>query len=269
MPEAPYKSVAVAAAFSPRFAQVLAEGRRMAERFGARLSLVYVGERTAETEQKFHGIRAQLGLPADAPVLYQTGDPATAILTACRDHGVDLIVAGALEKEVVLRPFLGDVARRLVRESHCSVALFTRPELEPRPLRRMVFLADHSEHSARAFRQALALASAERTERLYVVRVYTAFDQARATLAGEGEDRTFTLEDEEMALEKFILAAGPTEVPIEARCLQGNTGWAASEFVQAVEADLLMVPVASASGELSPRIAWITDVIPCNLWVIR
>jgi len=40
----------------------------------------------------------------------------------------ETIVAGALEKELVLRSFLGNVARRLVREAGCSVMLFTRPE---------------------------------------------------------------------------------------------------------------------------------------------
>ena len=73
-------------------------------------------------------------------------------------------------------------------------------------------------------------------------------------------------------MEEFILAAGHTDVPIEARCIRGNTGFAASDFVQSVEANLLVVPVRAngdASERLPNNIAWITDVIPCNLWVIR
>jgi hypothetical protein len=68
------------------------------------------------------------------------------------------------------------------------------------------------------------------------------------------------------------LAAGATEVPIEARCIRGNTGLAASDFVQSVKADLLVVPMPKSSGaiqQLPNNIAWITDVIPCNLWLIR
>ena len=59
---------------------------------------------------------------------------------------------------------------------------------------------------------------------------------------------------------------------IEARCVRGNTAYAASDFVQAIEADLLAVPVlphGSAEKKLPAQIAWVTDVIPCNLWVIR
>jgi nucleotide-binding universal stress UspA family protein len=270
-----YKTIAVASTFSPRFVQVLSEAKRIRDRFGSELSVIYVGERNAETAKIFHDVFAQLKLPSDSRVHYQQDDdPAVGILQAIADNKIDMIVAGALEKEVVLRPFLGNVARRLVREAKCSVMLFTTPETKPRPLRRIVFMADYSDHAQHALKSALHLAEAEGCERLYVIRVYTTFDEARsAMLAGNsnGAPRARTFEEEEKALEEFILAAGPTEVPIEARCIRGNTGFAASDFVQSVEADLLVVPIhAAESGERFPNhIAWITDVIPCNLWVIR
>jgi hypothetical protein len=38
-----------------------------------------------------------------------------------------------------------------------------------------------------------------------------------------------------------------------------------------VKADLLVVPLEKNGGgaQLPSNIAWVTDVIPCNLWVIR
>jgi nucleotide-binding universal stress UspA family protein len=270
----PYPIIAVASTFSPRFKQVLSEAKRIRDRFLSDLRVIYVGERDEETVKKFSGAFAQLHLPNDLIIHYEQGDPAEAILRIISDQNIDMIVAGALEKEVVLHPFLGDVARRLVREAVCSVMLFTTPEINPKPLRRVVFIADHSEHALEALKTTLPLALVESCERLYVIRIITTFDQARASRradAGNGE-RTGTDEDEEAALEKFVLSAGATEVPIEVRCIRGNTGLAASDFVQSVEADLLVVPVETnddASGQLPNNIAWITDVIPCNLWVIR
>jgi nucleotide-binding universal stress UspA family protein len=270
-----YKTIAVASTFSPRFVQVLSEAKRIRDRLGSELSLIYVGQCSDETNSKFREAFAQLKLPTDSRVHYQQGeDAASGILQAIADHKIDMIVAGALEKEVVLRPFLGNVARRLVREAKCSVMLFTTPEAEPRPLRRIVFMADYSDLGQCALRSTLRLAEAEDCERLYVIRVYTTFDEARATIAADnsnGVPPARTFEEEEKALEEFVLAAGQTKVPIEARCIRGNTGFAASDFVQSVEADLLVVPIhAAESGEHFPNhIAWITDVIPCNLWVIR
>ncbi|MDQ6622884.1 MAG: universal stress protein [Verrucomicrobiota bacterium] len=286
MPAPPYRTIAVASAFSPRFEQVLAEAKRARDRLGVDLNLIFVGKKNAETTRRFSEALVALKLPADSRIHYHQGSPAEAILEAVRANAVQLLVAGALEKEVIHRSFLGDVARRLVREAPCSVLLFTTPEREPTPLRRIVFFVpDYSAHARSALKIALHLALQEECEKLYVIRVYTTFDAARAQLRAKAAKSAKTananaprpaaaartLEEEEAALDEFIIAAGETRVPIEARCIRGNTGFAASNFVQAVEANLLVVPVAPGSGrsELPAHIAWVTDVIPCNLWVIR
>ncbi|HEV2840516.1 MAG TPA: universal stress protein [Chthoniobacterales bacterium] len=275
MIDPPYRTVAVASTFSPRFEQVLAEGKRIRERLASQLHLIYVGKRDEETTRKFSSALRQLKLPADSTIYYQEGDPAAAILEAAKSNQIDLIVAGALEKEAVLRQFLGNVARRLVREAACSVMLFTKPEREPKPLCRIVFMAEYTDHGRAALHKALRLAALEECEKLFVIRVYTSFDEARAKArkksARSGDQATRTLEEEEAALEQFIDSAGQTDVPIEARCIRGNTGYAVLDFVQSVEAMLLVVPVdpaASADG-LPVHMSWVTDVIPCNLWVIR
>ena len=275
MIDPPYRTVAVASTFSPRFVQVIAEAKRIRDRLASQLHLIYVGKRDEETTRKFNSALLQLELPPDSTIHYQEGDPAAAILEAARANGIDLIVAGALEKEAVLRQFLGNVARRLVREASCSVMLFTRPEQDPKPLCRIVLMAEYSDHGRAALHKALRLAALENCEKLFVIRVYTTFDAARAKAqkksAKSGDQPARTLEEEEVELERFIDSAGPTDVPIEARCIRGNTGYAVLDFVQSVEAALLVVPVdpGSSEGGLPAHVAWVTDVIPCNLWVIR
>jgi nucleotide-binding universal stress UspA family protein len=274
MIDPPYRTVAVASTFSPRFLQVLAEGKRIRDRLASQLHLIYVGKRDEETTRKFGSALRQIGLPPDSTIYYHEGDPAVAILEAARANDIDLIVAGALEKKAVLRQFLGNVARQLVREAACSVMLFTKPEQEPKPLGRIVFMAEYSDHGRAALHKALRLAALEECEKLFVIRVYTTFDAARAKArkkSAKSGNEARTLEEEETALEQFIDSAGPTDVPIEARCIRGNTGYAVLDFVQSVEAVLLVVPVdpsTSADG-LPAHVAWVTDVIPCNLWVIR
>src|SRR5262249_23676573 len=151
---------------------------------------------------------------------------------------------------------------------------FTTPAVKPKPLRRIVFVADYSDARLQALKRTLPFAAAESCERLYVIRIITTFDQARASIRGNARGRTKRGgdEDEEEALEKFVLSAGATDIPIEARCIHGNTGLAALDFVQSVKADLLVVPLqknVSGTQQLPSNIAWVTDVIPCNLWVIR
>jgi nucleotide-binding universal stress UspA family protein len=270
----PYKTVAVATTFSPRFKQVLAEAKRVRDRFSADLHLIHVGRRNGEAARGFRAVLAELDLPVDSPIHYEEGDPGEAILGALAREKIDLIVAGALEKEIVLHPFLGNVARHLVREAPCSVMLFTHPERDPKPLRRIVFIADCSEDGLVALKTTLQLAEAELCERLYVIGIITAFDEARASIADEatGAPTPKSNHGHDDALEEFVLSAGATGVPIETRFIRAATGLAASDFVRSVEADLLVVPLPKREGmvqQLPSNIAWVSDVIPCNLWVIR
>jgi nucleotide-binding universal stress UspA family protein len=270
----PYKTIAVATTFSPRFKHVLAEAKRIRDRFGAELHLIYVGRRNEETSRRFSDVLAELELPADSPIHYEEGDPAEAILAALARENIDVLVAGALEKEIVLHPFLGNVARRLVREANCSVMLFTHPQKKPKPLHRIVFIADHPQQGLVALKTTLMLAEAEACERLYVIGIITAFDEARASIASEATEGATHKPNhgEEDPLEEFVLSAGATEVPIETRFIKGATGLAASDFVRSVEADLLVVPLPKSREtvqRLPSNIAWVSDVIPCNLWIVR
>ena len=273
MIEPPYRTVGVASTFSPRFLKVLAEAKRIRDRLGQEMHVIFVGSRDEETNQKFTSALRELDLPPDSPIHYQEGDPAEAILAAARANEIDLIVAGALEKQAILRQFLGNVARRVVREAPCSVMLFTKPTHPPERFCRIVLLAQYSDHGRAALHKALRLAALEECEKLYVVRLYTPFDEARAKARTTAPDIDHegprTLEEEEVALEHFIDSAGPTEVPIEARCIRGNTGYAVLDFVQSIDAMMLVVPDAPGADKLPAHIEWVTDVIPCNLWVVR
>jgi nucleotide-binding universal stress UspA family protein len=257
------RSIAVASTFSPRFEQVLAEAKRIRDRFDAQLGVIYVGEKSEDVTRKFAEAFDRLSLPRDSAIYFEQGDPAAGILKALRNNQIDLLIAGALEKELVLHPFLGNVARRLLREGRTSLVLFTSPQRQPEPLRNIVFVADYSEHSARALRQALHLASREGSERLFVIRIITTFDEARSGRVGKAE--------EEARLEHFVLDLGHTDVPMEVRCIRGNTGFAAADFVKSIGADLLVVPLdpTNKGGQFPPNLEWLMDVIPCNLWVIR
>jgi hypothetical protein len=60
-------------------------------------------------------------------------------------------------------------------------------------------------------------------------------------------------------------------VPIDTRCIEGTTGFAAADFVQSIEADLLVVAGETTAGHAAfpARMEWLENVIPANLLVIR
>src|ERR1700730_18408304 len=70
MIDPPYRTVAVASTFSPRFMQVLAEGKRIRDRLASQLHLIYFGKRDEETIWKFSSALRQLDLPVDSTIYY-------------------------------------------------------------------------------------------------------------------------------------------------------------------------------------------------------
>jgi nucleotide-binding universal stress UspA family protein len=183
---------------------------------------------------------------------------------------VDLLIAGALERASEMH-FLGGVARELMQKIHCSLLLFTHPEMEEHRFRRVVALTDYTADAKAAFCAALSLAEMDQAEVLYVLALHTPFSRARAALGHEGANARHE-DEEEAALEEFVSVGADSPVDIDPRVIHSTTGMGASNFTKNVEADLLVVPAAAhpESGTLLPTyMDWVMQVIPCNLWVVK
>lgn len=267
-----YEHIAVASALSPRFRAVLAEGWRFAQRFGARFSIIHAAGYTPERDEQFREANEALGIPLNTPIIWKDGpDAAAAIIEAAQEHGVDLLVAGALERDAQMH-FLGGVARELMRRLHCSLLLFTHPEIEPHLFRRLVAITDYTEEAREAFHSALKLAEMDEAEILHVLSVFSPFAKARAALsenAGPGRHE----DEEEALLEEFIGSPGAdSPVTIDPRVIHTTTGMGTSDFTKNVDADLLVIPASAhpEEGTLVPTyLDWVFQVIPCNLWVVK
>jgi len=272
-----YQHIAVAVRMSPRLSPLLAEAGRMAERLNARLSLIHIGQ--GDEGHEFGQALEKAGLPPDTSVYHGRGSPAHAIIEVAEQRNVDLLIAGALEKERVFRYFLGSVARTLVREAECSLMLFTEPKLEPEPVRRIVVITDFSEMSMIALRKAIVLASKEPVEVIEVVRVHSRFGEAMAMSRGadQGEMAEYlgrTAAEEKSLLADFIDGAGYAPVEIRPVYLEGMAGAVAAKYAHQVRADLLVMPSERPHAAFLERIfpsdmEWVLREIPCNLWVVR
>lgn len=271
-----YRKIALASTFSPRFLPLLAEAKRVVRDLHCDFSLIHVGERSEEAERQFAAAFEKLGLHPHPHIHWAAGggDPAAAIQAVIEEEEIDLLMAGALEKETPGRHYVGNVARTLLRNARCSLLLFTTPSAEPQPFRRIVTITDYSELSMKCLRQAYFLASQNETERIHVVRIFTIFAQVHAQPAeffGREDARSSLLEAEERHVTEFAEAAGSSPAPLEIACVEGTTGFAVSDYVQAMNADLLVIPAQPpGTAQLLPDgMDWVFNVIPSNLLIVR
>lgn len=124
----PFKTIATAIAFSPNMEANIAESMRIRDALGDKLILIHIGDRSTEDQKILEEVLQKQAIDNDkVKLVWEEGDPVTAILSVCKEHNVDLLVAGALPREGLLKYYIGSVARRLVRKSNCSILLMTHP----------------------------------------------------------------------------------------------------------------------------------------------
>ena len=260
-----YRSIAAATTFSPRFLAVLSEAGRAADYFGAPLQLIHVGEETAEKQERFANGLEQFRLPADTPIHWLAGEPARVISERARSLGSDLVVAGAIQSEQGYRPFANDISKQLLAEAPLDLFLFLRPREEAETIKNPAVLIDFSATSAEALKQTIKLAKKNRSEKIVALHMLTTFEEHRLNSTPDAIDP-------EDKLDQFVLAHTELEIPVETIVVRGNTGFSLCQYVQESEIDLFVVTTGMpgvTQPVLSAQVEWLSQVIPCNVWVIR
>ena len=171
----PVRQVAAAATTGPRLLGVLAEAGRFAWRLEVPLLLIHAGFPEAQKEAAFRDALLTAGLSPATQLVWALGEPTEAIAAAAETEGVDLVIAGVLDRQVAANAtYVGAVARPLAERARCSVLLLSQPQVAPHPFRRIVVMTDFSDCAKAALHQALWLVQADGAERAEVFALYTA-----------------------------------------------------------------------------------------------
>jgi nucleotide-binding universal stress UspA family protein len=262
-----YRRVGVATAFSPRFLAVLAEAARISRLFESPLHLIHAAAEEPEKLGRLKDALHTLELPSESPIHFERGEPAEAILRVQNQYRIDLLIAGAMERETVHRNFTGDVARTLLREAPCDLLLFVDPREDAQPPAQIfVAIPDFTPLSREAFLRTTAFAEKVGAQELTLLHVQSTFAEAKEKALGN-EPRS--VED---ALDDWTRNRHESSLNLETHSVRGNTGFTACEFIQASAANLLVLPSHLGHPHhpvFAPVLDWIMQVIPTNLWVIR
>lgn len=139
MVKKPFKTVAIGAAFSPNLKPNVYEASRLSSFFDAKLILIHVGEKSSEKIDKIKTILEPFikdGLEFE--IVFKKGDPVDVILSISEEKKVDLLILGALQRENVLKYYVGSIARKITRKANCSILLLINPSIERVPCQHVV-----------------------------------------------------------------------------------------------------------------------------------
>lgn len=258
--------IAVASTFSPRFLSVLGSAAHFAKVMNGKLHILHAAAADEEKQTRFREGIATVGLPADTPVLWKEAEePALAVLSLLEENQIDVVIAGALEREPEHRNFTGNVARDLLLRCKCDLVLLTHPEQEPQPRKRIAIAVDLTDPDPKWLSRALAIAKGEGSPLVNVFSILTPFDKFKEPL-----DPNATAEAE-ARLQKVVESAGDYEGDWDCRIIRSNTGFNACEIIQGLKPDLLLAKrsKAAAAHSLPIHMDWLDQVIPANTMIFR
>jgi len=131
-------------------------------------------------------------------------------------------------------------------------------------------LTDFLEVSKIACEQALWLAEKDAVECVHVISIHTIFMDARAGTGAKDGKPARTRVQEEQPMEDFLASLPKCQVQVHWNIVDATTGFAASEFAESVEADLLVLPGYNRpQGRVPPLADWALQVAPCSLWIVQ
>jgi nucleotide-binding universal stress UspA family protein len=273
-----FRRIGIAVAISPSIDALLAEAHHYASVPGGEVELIHVGAHSADKEKLIRDSWARTGSAVMPTIVWRTGSPADEILDVIRVDELDLIIAGANERETLLRGFYGSVARALARDAEASVLLITAPQKPPRSIRRIVVNLDFDDGALVLLRRSLRLAARLASSEIDVVHVSTKFAEEIAFADGVDAEQLEAIEESDIEgtiglMRDYIDAAGISLVPVRPQLITGNRGQALIDFARRQRADLMIIP-AMPRALMLERI-FLSDLerllqnIPCHLLLVR
>lgn len=276
----PFKKIAAAVAFSPRIEAVLSEMKRLQDIFDATIVLIHVGEKDLKQEQYLRHLVHRFGLDKQGnEIIWETGDPVEKILKVCDEQQVDLLVAGALEKESLLKYFMGSVARTLCRKTECSILMLKEPDIRSQPVKRIVVEGSDHPKTVHTIESAVYVARKAGADEVFVVQEAAvekmALIRSDEFSDGEAEGHRDKIEKEEVdKLEEILRCADCGNLKVNTIRLEGKPGFVISNFAREHNADLLVLNSPDAKLNIIDRvfthdIEYALADLPCDLLIIH
>lgn len=276
----PFQKIAVAVAFSPRVEAILAESRRLQDLFKAEMIFIHVGEKNLQQEEYLKHLLHRFGLDAPAnKLLWEHGDPVEVIIDKCTELNVDLVVAGALEKESLLKYFLGSVARKLSRRAKCSVLMLREPDILSKPVKRIVVEGSDHPKTVNTVETAIYVAKQTHADDVTIVQESDvskmALIRSDAFSDGESEEHKEKIfEEEDKRLDDILRCADCGALTVHVERLDGKPGYVITQFAREQKADLLVLNSPDTKLNLIDRvfphdIEYALADLPCDLLIVH
>lgn len=274
-----YKKIGVAVAFSPRCEAIIGEAARLQKLYKAELILIHIGEQKPDEKLYLEELVESSKVNASkVKFIWEKGNPAKKILTIGRREKIDLLVAGALQRESVVKFYFGSIARSLIRKSKCSILMLINPTIPPKPFKRIVINGTDADNYTETIKHGIEIAKIEKAKRVYIFKGIVLFGLSMA-LAGEEENvhdqeetRRGIVSQEIEEIENIVKGMDIGDLNVNVKVASGKPGFELRKFTKRIHADLLVVKSPMHKLNLLDRIfphylELVMEDLPSNLLI--
>lgn len=250
----PFKSIGIGIAFSPNLKANLYEAARLSVFFQSKLFLIHVGE---FSEDKIKALKVILNTfkkdHLDYEVVFKTGDPVEVILSTSKEKNIDLLILGAVQRERLLKYYVGSIARKITRQAACSVLLLIKPSVDRITCQHIVVNGLKHPKTEETIKAAFYVSHKLNSEKITIVEEIKE-DQVSVKVEDDKSLRRANIIKERIKLRensriKEIISHIPEEhtkgKTIKLQPIFGKKGYSIGHYAQVSRADLLVMNAPS------------------------
>jgi len=274
-----FKKIGIAIAFSPRLEALIAEAAKMQVGLKSEFIFIHVGNKSEEDVKTINEYLEKYNLLNNSKLIWQEGETVKTILNICDEEQLDLLVAGALEKESLIKYIMGSVARKLSRKIKCSMLMLTEPKIESSPLKSIVVEGSNNPKTENTIAVAIEIAKAFKVKNVDVIQE-TDLNKAVLIRSDEFKENEVAkhkgnlIEEEDKRLNYILSCNDCGDIKINIDRIEGKPGYIISKYAREHHADLLILNSPDRKLNLIDRV-FPTDIefaladLPCNLLLVN
>ena len=278
-----FKNILIGFAFSPNLKANVFEALRLSNSLNGSLYFLHVGKKTHIKNTKLNDILNLSPIkPKNIIVIWKEGDAVKTIITQCKKNNIDLLLLGALQRENVLKFYLGSIARKITRKSPCSVLLLIKPSVEMVAKKHIVVNAFKSSQTIDTISTAF-----EYADKLKIPKI-TLVDEINQSEINVNVDDDISLKkatkkrEEVTKKEELRISEIMKSIPslllknkqVNSQSIFGTRGYSIGHYARVARADLLVINSEekrmSLWSKLFPKdLEYILSEIPTDVLIVK
>lgn len=271
--------ILIGIAFSPNLKANIFEAVRLANLFNAELVGVHVGKKE---DQKITILNQHLkeadNLNIPIKTIWKEGKPVDVILQTCTNEKIDLLILGALQKEKLLKYYVGSIARKITRKAPCSVLLLIKPSIERVACKHIVVNGLKDERTEETIKTSFMISKKLNCKKITIVEEVKqeelhvkVNDDKSLRRANIAKERIRTRED--LRVNNILKSIDCTSLTVTTQSIFGKRGYSIGHYAQVKRADLLVMNAPSKLGLLDrifPHdIEYILSELPTDVLIVK